>query len=163
MQVSKKLLIIDVAALAYEFELEGLQSRYTQSVFPAVTCNVQASFRTASPPAGHGMVANGLYFRALSRAMFWEQSGKTCRHTFLATKSWRACGPYPFSGTDSQTPRGNHSGMLQQAGKFVRKTMQTNRTGVQTSTILGAVGILESRGMDRKGHLNHTFGSGTRS
>ena len=43
-------------------------------MLPAVTCTVQGSFRTASPPASHGMVANGLFIRRLARPMFWEQS-----------------------------------------------------------------------------------------
>lgn len=42
--------------------------------FPAVTCSVQASFRTAAYPAHHGMVANGLYLRDFAKPLFWEQS-----------------------------------------------------------------------------------------
>jgi predicted AlkP superfamily pyrophosphatase or phosphodiesterase len=57
----RKLLIVEVAGLAHEFEIAGLHSQTTQSVFPAVTCTVQASFRTASPPSEHGMVANGRF------------------------------------------------------------------------------------------------------
>ncbi len=74
--MDKKLLIIEAAALSHTFEIEGLKSQFTKSVFPAVTCTVQASFRTASPPAKHGVVANGFFFRALNRPMFWEQSAK---------------------------------------------------------------------------------------
>ncbi|MDY6913001.1 MAG: alkaline phosphatase family protein [Planctomycetota bacterium] len=77
----KKLLIIDVAALGYELlraggrlEFDGLRFAPAEGVFPALTCTVQASFRTAGPPAGHGMVANGRFFRKLARVMFWEQS-----------------------------------------------------------------------------------------
>lgn len=72
--MKKKLLIIQVAALAHDFIIEGLESRTLKSVFPALTCTVQASFRTASRPGEHGMIANGLYFRDLRRPMFWEQS-----------------------------------------------------------------------------------------
>ena len=74
--MDKKLLVIEVAALAHEFEIDGLKSQYMQSVFPAVTCTAQASFRTASRPARHGMVANGFFFRNLNRPLFWEQSAK---------------------------------------------------------------------------------------
>ena len=73
-KLNKKLLVIQVAALSHHLELEGLASGFMQSVFPALTCTVQASFRTAAPPSKHGMVANGLYYRALNRPMFWEQS-----------------------------------------------------------------------------------------
>jgi predicted AlkP superfamily pyrophosphatase or phosphodiesterase len=45
-----------------------------EGVFPALTCTVQASFRTAAPPSEHGMVANGLYHRDLMKPLFWEQS-----------------------------------------------------------------------------------------
>jgi predicted AlkP superfamily pyrophosphatase or phosphodiesterase len=79
--MGRKLLIVDVAALGYEFlranqvtSIAGLEVSPVRSVFPALTCSVQASFRTASAPARHGMVANGLYFRDLRKVMFWEQS-----------------------------------------------------------------------------------------
>jgi predicted AlkP superfamily pyrophosphatase or phosphodiesterase len=74
--MDKKLLVIEVAGLAHKIELEEVQSHAIQSVFPAVTCTVQASFRTALPPGKHGMVANGRFFRALNRPMFWEQSAR---------------------------------------------------------------------------------------
>ena len=79
--MAKKLLIIDAAALGYELlkahralQWSGLEFKPAQSVFPAVTCSVQASFRTATAPSAHGMVANGRYFRGLHKPMFWEQS-----------------------------------------------------------------------------------------
>lgn len=46
----------------------------TQSVFPAVTCTAQASFRTNTLPREHGMVCNGIYSRNLMKPSFWEQS-----------------------------------------------------------------------------------------
>ncbi len=70
----KKLLVIDAAALAFDPQIEGLTFRPMQSVFPAVTCTAQATFRTGQPPARHGMVGNGIYARHLHRVMFWEQS-----------------------------------------------------------------------------------------
>jgi len=78
----KRLLVIQVAGLGYEFfvrqnggeEWGGLRFRPAESVFPAVTCTVQASFRTAAPPSQHGMVFNGVWSREMRRPMFWEQS-----------------------------------------------------------------------------------------
>lgn len=72
--MNKKLLIVDVAALGADFEWDKLPCRPIDSVFPAVTCAVQGSFRTASPPSRHGIVGNGWFFRDLGRPMFWEQS-----------------------------------------------------------------------------------------
>jgi predicted AlkP superfamily pyrophosphatase or phosphodiesterase len=79
--MAKKLLIIQVAGLGYDFlcrhagpRWHVLEFRPLEPVFPAVTCTVQATLRTALPPAGHGMVANGLYLRSLRRPLFWEQS-----------------------------------------------------------------------------------------
>ena len=77
-----RLLIIQVAGLGHGFlvaqaggpEWQGLRFRPAESVFPALTCPVQASFRTASPPSAHGMVFNGYYSRSLRRPAFWEQS-----------------------------------------------------------------------------------------
>jgi len=77
----RKLLIVQVAALGYDFlvahqgeQWEGLRFQPAESVFPAVTCPVQASFRTATAPAEHGMIANGLFLPELRRPLFWEQS-----------------------------------------------------------------------------------------
>ena len=69
-----KLLIIQVAGLSTAPNTPGLSFQPMQSVFPAVTCTAQASFRTAAPPSSHGMIANGLFHRSMARALFWEQS-----------------------------------------------------------------------------------------
>ena len=70
----EKLLVVQAAALSRAVDVPGLAFRAARSVFPAVTCTVQASFRTAAPPREHGMVANGRFYRELGRPMFWEQS-----------------------------------------------------------------------------------------
>ena len=76
----KKLLVVQAAALGWDLIAPdgaawvGMNFVPIETVFPAVTCTAQASFRTAGAPADHGMVANGLYHRALGKAMFWEQS-----------------------------------------------------------------------------------------
>ncbi len=49
------------------------------TVFPAVTCSVQASFLTGLPPSGHGAVGNGWYFRDLAQVMLWRQSNQLVR------------------------------------------------------------------------------------
>jgi predicted AlkP superfamily pyrophosphatase or phosphodiesterase len=80
--MGRKLLVVQVAGLGHEFlvrqaggaEWGELRWRPAESVFPAVTCPVQASVRTAAAPAVHGMVFNGVWSRALRRPMFWEQS-----------------------------------------------------------------------------------------
>lgn len=80
--MKQKLLIIQVAALGYDFlcrqnkteEWQGLKFQPVESVFPAVTCTVQASFRTALPPSGHGMIANGIFLPELNNIKFWNQS-----------------------------------------------------------------------------------------
>lgn len=79
--MNKKLVIIQAAGLGYNFIRksqgtlwQGLEFHPIECVFPAVTCSAQASFRTASPPASHGMVANGLFHRELRRPLLWEQS-----------------------------------------------------------------------------------------
>jgi len=78
---NKRLLVVQTAALGWDFVQAnnvpppmGREWRALETVFPAVTCTVQASFRTATPPAQHGVVANGWMDRALRRTFFWEQS-----------------------------------------------------------------------------------------
>ncbi len=81
-QGHRKLVVVDVAALGWDLvsshramaEGHGFRFRRTETVFPALTCPVQASFRTAAHPGAHGMVANGFYARRLARPFFWEQS-----------------------------------------------------------------------------------------
>ncbi|MEA2013659.1 MAG: alkaline phosphatase family protein [Verrucomicrobiota bacterium] len=83
----KKLLIINIAALGhnisslmkekgYNASWTGLLKGKVNSVFPAVTCSVQASFKTASTPDVHGMTFNGFFDQKLCKPLFWEQSSK---------------------------------------------------------------------------------------
>ncbi|MDX3234454.1 alkaline phosphatase family protein [Streptomyces sp. ME03-5709C] len=43
------------------------------TVLPAVTCAAQSTFLTGVPPAGHGIVGNGWYFRELGDVLLWRQ------------------------------------------------------------------------------------------
>jgi predicted AlkP superfamily pyrophosphatase or phosphodiesterase len=45
-------------------------------VFPAVTCSVQSTLLTGEPPARHGAVGNGWYFRELGEVMLWRQHNR---------------------------------------------------------------------------------------
>lgn len=49
-------------------------SRPLREVVPAVTCTAQATLLTGKPPDGHGIVANGWYFRDTGEVRFWQQS-----------------------------------------------------------------------------------------
>ena len=81
MKTDKKILVVQVAALSWNLiksnsatTMHGLNFQATNPIFPAVTCTAQASFRTASTPAQHGMVANGLFNKQLKKVLFWEQA-----------------------------------------------------------------------------------------
>jgi len=79
----RKLLVVVVAGLGFDF-LErhgclgpaGLAFRPLQPLFPGLTCPVQATLRTGLAPSGHGITGNGLWFDALRRPLFWEQSSR---------------------------------------------------------------------------------------
>lgn len=73
---ARKLLVVDIAALGWNAVSHLPEFQPAQTVFPAVTCTVQASFRTAATPQDHGMVGNGLFFRELRKVLFWEQSAR---------------------------------------------------------------------------------------
>ena len=47
-----------------------------KAICPAVTCSAQSTYLTGKPPAGHGIVGNGWYFRDLGEVLFWRQSNK---------------------------------------------------------------------------------------
>jgi len=51
-------------------------SRPLRTVLPAVTCSAQATLLTGLAPSGHGIVANGWYFRDLSEVWLWRQSNR---------------------------------------------------------------------------------------
>ncbi len=79
-QPRPRFLVVQCAALGWNLfdpkspELAGLRFSPLQTLSPGLTCPAQASFRTASEPSAHGMVANGLYHPLLRRPLFWEQS-----------------------------------------------------------------------------------------
>lgn len=55
-----------------------------QSMLPAVTCSVQATYLTGVMPDQHGIVGNGWYFREMDEIKFWRQSNKLIQ----APKIW---------------------------------------------------------------------------
>ena len=57
-----------------------------QTVSPAVTCTVQATFMTGGLPRDHGIVANGWLFRDLMEVWLWRQSN----HLVTGEKIWDA-------------------------------------------------------------------------
>ena len=75
-----KLLVVDVAALGWDLVQRHppgdprLAFQGLETVFPAVTCPVQAAFRTALSPLACGLESNGIFQRALRKVSFWEQS-----------------------------------------------------------------------------------------
>jgi predicted AlkP superfamily pyrophosphatase or phosphodiesterase len=57
-----------------------------RALLPAVTCTAQSTMLTGLPPAEHGIVANGWYFRDLGETMLWRQSNRLVR----GEKIWEA-------------------------------------------------------------------------
>ncbi len=68
-----------------KFAKLGGKRRLT-TVVPAVTCTVQSTLLTGLPPSGHGVVANGWYFRDLAEVKLWRQSN----HLVAGEKIWEA-------------------------------------------------------------------------
>jgi predicted AlkP superfamily pyrophosphatase or phosphodiesterase len=54
----------------------GGAMRPLETVTPAVTCTVQATFMTGGLPRDHGIVANGWLFRDLMEVWLWRQSNR---------------------------------------------------------------------------------------
>ena len=55
------------------FSSDGAQ-RTLETILPAVTCSVQATFMTGLMPSEHGIVGNGWYFRDLGEVLLWRQN-----------------------------------------------------------------------------------------
>ena len=80
--MSRRLVVIDVVGLtprllAHMPRLHAVAeagfAAELGTVLPAVTCSVQSTFLTGEPPAGHGIVGNGWYFRDLGEVLLWRQ------------------------------------------------------------------------------------------
>ena len=82
--MQRTILLLQVAGLGYNFlgqslgkaEVGGLAARPMCGLFPALTCPVQATMRTATPASGHGIVGNGFFCANLWKPLFWEQSSR---------------------------------------------------------------------------------------
>ena len=80
-----KLLVLNVVGLrpkdlAHAPNLRSLGQKgfiaRMRTVFPAVTCTVQATWLTGTLPREHGIVANGWYFRDLAQVWLWRQANQ---------------------------------------------------------------------------------------
>lgn len=82
--MKQKILLLQIAGLGYNFLVKNLNGRKLyhldikpiQGLFPSLTCTVQATIRTASLPAQHGIVGNGFLFKEQWKPLFWEQSNR---------------------------------------------------------------------------------------
>jgi predicted AlkP superfamily pyrophosphatase or phosphodiesterase len=82
--VERRILLLQVAGLGYNFlakslgkaEVGGLVAKPLGGLFPALTCPVQATMRTAAPASDHGIVGNGFFSAELWKPLFWEQSSR---------------------------------------------------------------------------------------
>src|SRR5690242_1448475 len=92
--VMNRTVVLDVVGLTPEF-LDDRMPRLSawarkhrissiQPALPAVTCTAHATIYTGEPPARHGIVANGWYFRDDCEIHFWRQSNKLIQ----APKIW---------------------------------------------------------------------------
>jgi len=141
-------------------------------VFPAVTTSVQSSMLTGTPPAEHGVVGNGWYFRDLAEVMFWKQSN----HLVQGSKVWdrlkRANGefrvsklfwwynmyasvdysmtPRPHYAADGRKlmdlyswPRGLHQSIEAEIGKFPFFNFWGPRAGIESSEWIARAAGLE--------------------
>ncbi|MDO0915393.1 alkaline phosphatase family protein [Streptomyces sp. DT2A-34] len=81
----KRLLVLDVVGLTPRLlrhmpHLAALRDggfgARLDTVLPAVTCSVQSTLLTGEPPAGHGIVGNGWYFRELGEVLLWRQHNR---------------------------------------------------------------------------------------
>ena len=82
--MERRILLLQVAGLGYNFlagslgkaEVGGVAAKPMGGLFPALTCPVQATMRTALPAGGHGIVGNGFFCAELCKPLFWEQSSR---------------------------------------------------------------------------------------
>ncbi|UPK75152.1 alkaline phosphatase family protein [Nocardioidaceae bacterium SCSIO 66511] len=83
--MNDKLLVIDLVGLTprllehmprlRRIADDGWQAPMS-TVLPAVTCSVQSTLLTGTPPRDHGAVGNGWYFRDLGEIFLWRQHNR---------------------------------------------------------------------------------------
>lgn len=82
---AKPLMVLNVVGMTLDLlrhapNLQRLAQRGSAvplgTVLPAVTCTAQSTLLTGVLPRGHGIVANGWYFRDLSEVLLWRQSNR---------------------------------------------------------------------------------------
>ena len=116
-----KVCVINVSALtpglcAHAPRISALgKPRAWRSPIPAVTSTCQATMLTGMPPSGHGIVANGWFYRETGEVRLWQQSNALIQGDLLyagvrtakmfwwfnqgAPVTWY-CTPKPYYGTD---------------------------------------------------------------
>jgi predicted AlkP superfamily pyrophosphatase or phosphodiesterase len=84
--MAKKVIVLDVVGLSGKHFLDPRNLPHMASLldrghlthiapcFPATTLPAQATMTTGTPPAEHGVVANGFYFPENFQISFWEQA-----------------------------------------------------------------------------------------
>ena len=72
--LSQRLIGVHTPFIA-SFQEKG-DSAMIKPVLPAVTCAAQATYLTGKPPASHGIVGNGWYFKEECEVKFWRQSNR---------------------------------------------------------------------------------------
>lgn len=90
----RKILLLQLAGIGYNFlkqniggeNLYHLKVKPIQGLFPALTCVVQATMRTACLPQEHGIVGNGFFFKEQWKPLFWEQSSRLIQKPFIWEK-----------------------------------------------------------------------------
>jgi len=80
----RKLVVVNIAGLSWDLARHDAMpttanfpgARPMRPLLPAVTCTMQATLTTGAAPAGHGIIANGLFDRDFQAVRFWEQSAR---------------------------------------------------------------------------------------
>jgi predicted AlkP superfamily pyrophosphatase or phosphodiesterase len=70
---------------------------------PAVTCSMQSTLLTGTPPRDHGAVANGWFFRELGEVFLWRQHNRLVQGEKVWETARRAFGGDPRGGDGAYT------------------------------------------------------------
>lgn len=146
-----------------------------ETITPAVTCSMQATYLTGRTPSEHGIVGNGWYFRDLDQVWLWRQSNRliqapriwdlarqrdphfTCANTFwwyaMATRADVTLTPRPLYCADGlklpdfyAQPPGLREDLREQLGQFPLFDFWGPRTSIRSSTwIADAARVVEEK------------------
>ena len=165
MPEKRKLLVVDLAALGWNLVSHLPDSARRRPFFPALTCTVQASFRTAPPPGAHGARRERAVFQRPAQGALLgaerdarrgaahlgrlPRAGRQGGADVLAAELGGSGRSHRHAGADPQAQRRHDPELLHAAGRAGAAAERSDRPAVQSDELLGTARESQVERLDR--------------